>query len=315
MKRTPLIASLTTVALLGLAGCGGGEEALESDSSGDSGDSGSASGEVVVGSANFPENALLAEIYAGALNGAGVEASTKLNIGSREVYIPAIEDASIDILPEYTGVLRDYFLAEEEAGAVGESSDSEGVYSELQEALPEDLTVLDYSEAEDKDAVVVTSETAEEYDLAEIGDLADVAGDLTLGGAPEWKTRQTGLPGLEEVYGVVFGDFIELDAGGPQSLGALLNGRVDAANLFTTDPNIAAEDLVPLEDPDALFAAQNVVPLLRSDVVDDTTTETLNSVSEALDTETLGALVTRVVIDKEDPQDVAEQFLADNDLA
>ena len=315
MKRTPLIASLTTVALLGLAGCGGGDDALESDSSGDSGDSGSASGEVVVGSANFPENALLAEIYAGALTGAGIEASTKLNIGSREVYIPAIEDASIDILPEYTGVLRDYFLAEGEAGAVGESSDSEGVYSELQEALPEDLTVLDYSEAEDKDAVVVSSETAEEYDLVEIGDLADVAGDLTLGGAPEWKTRQTGLPGLEEVYGVVFGDFIELDAGGPQSLGALLNGRIDAANLFTTDPNIAAEDLVPLEDPDALFAAQNVVPLLRTDVVDDTMTETLNSVSEALDTETLGALVTQVVIDKEDPQAVAEQFLADNDLA
>ncbi|QIK67822.1 ABC transporter substrate-binding protein [Nocardioides sp. HDW12B] len=316
MKRTPLIASLTTVALLGLAGCGGGDEALESDSSGDSGsgDSGS-SGEVVVGSANFPENALLAEIYAGALNGAGVEATTKLNIGSREVYIPAIEDASIDILPEYTGVLRDYFLAEEEAGAVGESSDSEGVYSELTDTLPEELTVLDYSEAEDKDAVVVTSETAEEYDLTEIGDLAEVAGDLTLGGAPEWKTRQTGLPGLEEVYGVVFGDFIELDAGGPQSLGALLNGRVDAANLFTTDPNIAAEDLVPLEDPDALFAAQNIVPLLRSEVVDDTVTETLNSVSEALDTETLGALVTQVVIDKEDPQAVAEQFLADNDLA
>ncbi|WP_309648952.1 glycine betaine ABC transporter substrate-binding protein, partial [Nocardioides sp.] len=106
MKRTPLIASLTTVALLGLAGCGGGDDALESDSSGDSGDSGSSSGEVVVGSANFPENALLAEIYAGALNGAGVEASTRLNIGSREVYIPAIEDGSIDILPEYTGVLR-----------------------------------------------------------------------------------------------------------------------------------------------------------------------------------------------------------------
>jgi osmoprotectant transport system substrate-binding protein len=315
MKRTPLIASLTTVALLGLAGCGGGDDALESDSSGDSGDSGSSSGEVVVGSANFPENALLAEIYAGALNGAGVEASTRLNIGSREVYIPAIEDASIDILPEYTGVLRDYFLAEEDAGAVGEASDSEGVFSELEETLPEELTVLDYSEAQDKDAVVVTSETAEEYDLAEIGDLAEVAGDLTLGGAPEWKTRPTGLPGLEEVYGVVFGDFIELDAGGPQSLGALLNGRVDAANLFTTDPNIAAEDLVVLEDPDALFAAQNVVPLLRSEVVDDTVTEALNGVSEALDTETLGALVTQVVIDKEDPQAVAEQFLADNDLA
>lgn len=321
MKRTPLIASLTAVALLGLAGCGGGDEALESDSSGDSGDSGSSSGEVVVGSANFPENALLAEIYAGALNGAGVEASTRLNIGSREVYIPAIEDGSIDILPEYTGVLRDYFLAEEDsdAGAAEESSeaasDPAGVYEELLDVLPDGLVALEYAEAEDKDAVVVSAETAEEYDLAEIGDLADVAGDLTLGGAPEWKTRQTGLPGLEDVYGVVFGDFIELDAGGPQSLSALLNGRVDAANLFTTDPNIAAEDLVPLEDPEALFAAQNIVPLLREDVVDGTVTEALNGVSEALDTETLGALVTQVVIDKEDPQDVAEQFLTDNDLA
>ena len=166
-------------------------------------------------------------------------------------------------------MLRDYFLAEEDsdAGAAEEdaeaASDPAGVYEELLDVLPDGLVALEYAEAQDKDAVVVSAETAEEYDLTEIGDLADVAGDLTLGGAPEWKTRQTGLPGLEDVYGVVFGDFIELDAGGPQSLSALLNDRVDAANLFTTDPNIAAEDLVPLEDPDALFAAQNVVPLLR----------------------------------------------------
>ena len=197
MKRTPLIASLTTVALLGLAGCGGGDEALESDSSGDSGDSGSSSGEVVVGSANFPENALLAEIYAGALNGAGVEASTRLNIGSREVYIPAIEDASIDILPEYTGVLRDYFLAEEDAGARRRGLRPRGrVRRAARRPCPRSSrSPWTTPRREDKDAVVVTSETAEEYDLTEIGDLADVAGDLTLGGAPEWKTRQTGLPG------------------------------------------------------------------------------------------------------------------------
>lgn len=317
MKRTSLIASLTTVALIGLAGCGGGDEALESDtdSGSGSGDSGGSSGAVVVGSANFPENALLAEIYAGALNGAGVDASTKLNIGSREVYIPAIEDGSIDILPEYTGVLRDYFLAEEDPGATGEASDPEGVFSELQDVVPDDLVVLDYAEAEDKDAVVVTQETADEYSLTEIGDLAEVAGDLTLGGPPEWKTRQTGLPGLAEVYGVEFGDFIELDAGGPQTLSALLNGRIDAGNLFTTDPNVAAEGLVALEDPEALFAAQNIVPLLRADVEDETITSTLDSVSQALDTETLAGLVTKVVIDKEDPQAVAEEFLSSNDLA
>jgi osmoprotectant transport system substrate-binding protein len=312
LRRSSLLVSLTAVAALGLAACGGGDEALESDS-GESGDSGG-SGEVVVGSANFPENALLAEIYAGALEGAGVEASTRLNIGSREVYLPAIEDGSIDVLPEYTGVLRDYFLAAEGEDAVGEASDPDGVYEELLDVLPDGLAVLEYSEAQDKDAVVVTAETAEEYDLAEIGDLADVAGDLTLGGPPEWKTRQTGIPGLEEVYGVTFDDFIELDAGGPQTLSALLNGRIDAANLFTTDPNVGANDLVPLEDPEALFAAQNVVPLLREDVVDDTVVGALDAVSSALTTEVLGDLVTQVVIDKEDPEQVAEQFLADNDL-
>lgn len=309
LRRSSVLVSLTTVAVLGLAACGGGDEALESDS-GDSGDSGS-SAELVVGSANFPENALLAEIYAGALDAAGVEASTRLNIGSRETYIPGLEDGSIDVIPEYTGVLRDYYLD----GETSETSDPEGVYEELLEVLPEDLQALEYSEAQDKDAVVVTAETAEEYDLTEIGDLAGVAGDLTLGGPPEWKTRQTGIPGLEEVYGVTFGDFIELDAGGPQTLNALLNGRIDAGNLFTTDPNVEANELVPLEDPEALFAAQNVVPVLRADAVDDTVTETLNEVSAALDTETLGALVTRVVIDKEDPEDVAQDFLTENSLA
>lgn len=304
-KRTAVLSSLTAVAMLSLAACGGDSDPLAEDTGGDSGGD---SGSIVVGSANFPENVLLAEIYAGALSGAGVDASTRPNIGAREAYITGLQDGSIDAIPEYTGNLRLYF--DEDASA----SDPEAVYEELTAALPEDLTVLDYAEAQDKDAVVVTQETAEEYDLASIGDLEPVAGDLSLGGPPEWKTRSTGVPGLEKVYGVEFGDFVELDAGGPLTLKALLNGRIDAGNLFTTDPNVQAEDLVPLEDPESLFAAQNVVPLLRSDVVNDDVEGTLNDVSAALDTETLGALVTRVVIDKEDPSDVAQDFLSENDL-
>ncbi len=303
MKRSPLLASLASVALLGLAACGGGDsDPLATDSSGDSGSSGDGQA-LVVGSANFPENALLAEIYAGALDGAGIDTSTKLNIGSRETYVPGLLDGSIDILPEYTGNLRLYF----DEGAT--ASEPAEVYDELKAALPDGLAVLDYAEAEDKDAVVVTQDTADQYSLASIGDLAPVAGDLTLGGPPEWKTRSTGVPGLKKVYGVTFGDFTETDAGGPLALKALLDGRVDAANLFTTDPNIAAENLVVLDDPDSLFAAQNVVPLVRTDAVDDTVTSTLNEVSAALDTETLGQLVTRVVVDKEDPETVAADFL------
>lgn len=305
MKRFPLLAAAVTTAALALAGCGSDDPLAEEPE----GDGGGGGGTVVVGSANFPENELLMEIYAGALEGAGVDVETKPNIGAREAYIAGIEDGSIDVIPEYTGNLRLYF--DENASA----SEPEQVYEELKAALPEGMTVLDYAEAQDKDAVVVTQETADEYSLTEIGDLADVAGDLTLGGPPEWKTRQTGVPGLEELYGVTFGDFVELDAGGPLTLKALLEGRIDAGNLFSTDPNVAAEGLVVLEDPEALFAAQNVVPLLRSEVVTDDVETALNDVSAKLDTDTLGELVSRVVIDKEDAEDVAADFLSEAGLA
>ncbi len=302
--RTRGAAVLATLALTSLAACGGDSEDVLSDGN-DDGDAGQS---LVVGSANFPESALLAEIYAAALEEAGVDTDTTLNIGAREAYLAGLEDGSIDLIPEYTGNLRLYYNPDATA------SDPDGVYEELVAALPEELTVLDFAEAQDKDAVVVTAATAEEYSLTSIGDLADVAGDLTLGGPPEWKTRQTGVPGLKDVYGVEFGDFVELDAGGPLTLDALLKGRIDAGNLFSTDPNLAAEDLVVLEDPDSLFAAQNIVPLLRTDAVTDTVTTTLNAVSAALDTATLGALVSQVVIDKQDPEDVAEQFLTEAGL-
>ncbi len=311
MKRIPLIASLAVIAATALAGCGGGDDALKTDTGGDSG---SSSGDaLVVGSANFPENALLAEIYAGALNGAGIEAETKLNIGSRETYLPGMQDGSLDVFPEYTGVLRDYFAAAD--GTKVSASDSDGVFEELKSVLPDDLVVLPYSEAEDKDGVVVTSDTAEKYSLSSIGDLADVAGDLTLAGPPEWKTRQTGLPGLKDVYGVEFGTYLPKDAGGPLTLKAILNDQAQAGNLFTTDPNIAANDLVVLEDPESLFAAQNVVPLVTKDADSPELQDALNAVSEALDTAKLGDLVTRVVIDKEDPEDVAADFLDENNLS
>jgi osmoprotectant transport system substrate-binding protein len=311
MKRTPLLASLAVVAATALAGCGGGDDALDTGSDTES-DSGGGSQELVVGSANFPENILLGEIYTGALVGAGLDATHRANIGSREAYLPGMLDGSLQVFPEYTGVLRDYFALE--SGDKMTASDPEGVYAELQEQLPPELEVLPYSEAEDKDAVVVTSETAEEYDLASIGDLAPVAGELTLGGPPEWKERQTGLPGLKDVYGVEFGKYLVKDAGGPLTLDALLSDEIQAGNLFSTNPSIVAEDLVVLDDPESLFAAQNVVPLVAADSMSTELEDALNAVSEALNTENLSDMVTRVVIDKEDPEAVAEDFLTENNL-
>ena len=309
MKRPKIVLALTaSAAMLSVAACGGtSSNPLSTNTAGGSSSS-SASGSIVVGSANFPENQLLAEIYAGALEAKGVKVSKKLNIGSREVYIPALQQGAIDLIPEYTGVLSQYFNKNAKA------TDADGVYNELKAALPSTLTVLDKSAAEDKDAVVVTKDTANKYHLKSIADLQPHAKDLTLGGPPEWKTRPTGVPGLKKLYNLDFKSFRALDTGGPLTVQALKNGQVDAADLFTTDPSIAANSFVILDDPKHLFAAQNVVPLVTKAKVTDTISSALNGVSAKLDTATLGELVKEVVVDKKDAAAVAKEFLSKNNL-
>jgi osmoprotectant transport system substrate-binding protein len=299
MKRTKaglLGAALATV--LALAACGGSSGGSPL---GNAGGSKAPTDTIVVGSANFPENVLLADIYADALSAKGVQVTKKLNIGSRETYIPALKDGSIDLIPEYSGVLLQYF--DPKATAVS----SPDVYAALQKAVPAPLTVLDQAAAEDKDAVVVTKETATKYNLTSIGDIKGKK--LTFGGPPEWKTRPTGLPGLKSKYGVVPGKFLALDAGGPLTIQALKSGRVQAADVFTTDPNIAASGWVILQDPNNLFAAQNVVPLINGQKASDAVKTTLNAISAKLDTATLGGLVKSVVLDKKDPDQVAKDWL------
>lgn len=297
---------------LGLAACGGSSDPLSNTTSAAGGTA--AAGSIVVGSANFPESELLMYIYSGALKAKGVSTTTKPNIGSREVYLPALQDGSIDLIPEYTGVLGDYFAKKAGKELTG-GSDAETVYKNLVSVVPDTLTVLDKSAAEDKDAVVVTKETADKYKLTSIADLAPVAGELILGGPPEWKERETGAPGLKKVYGITFKEFKALDAGGPLTVNALKNDQVQAADLFTTDPNIAANNFVILQDPKDFFEAQNVVPLITKSKSNDTVASALNGVSSKLDTQTLGDLVKQVVIDKKDADKVAEQFLKDKGLA
>jgi len=304
IRRRTVLTTAAVTSALALAACGGGSDPLEVSS----GDGESASSDtIVVGSANFSENVLLAEIYAGALEAKGVTVEKTLNIGSRETYIPGLEDGSIDLIPEYSGNLLSYMDSETDAVS------SEDVYAALPDALPDGLEVLDQSSAEDKDAAVVTQETADKYNLTSIGDMKGK--DLVLGGPPEWKTRATGVPGFEKNYGVTFKSFKELDAGGTLTINALKNGQVDVADVFTTDPNIAANSWVILEDPENQFAAQNVVPLINSEKASDTVTEALNAVSAALTTENLTSMMEEVVMEEKEPEAVAEEFLSDNSLS
>ena len=305
MKRFRVLAG--TVAVLALAACGSSSNPVGADSStapaSSAGASSAAGGAVTVGSANFPENVLLAEIYAGALQAKGVQVSKKLNIGSREAYIPGLKDGSIDLIPEYTGNLLSYF---DKKSTVSSSQD---VYAALPKALPATLKVLDQSQAEDKDAIVVTKATADKYKLTSIADLAPVAKDLVVGAPPEFQTRVDGIPGLRDKYGITFKEFKKLDAGGPLTVSALKNGQIQAADIFTTDPSITTNGWIALQDPKSLYTAQNVVPLVNASKASDTVTGALNAVSAKLDTKTLTDLVAKVVTDKQDPAAVASQWL------
>jgi osmoprotectant transport system substrate-binding protein len=309
MNRTRLVlASAAAASALALTACGSSSSGGDPLSAGGGDSTPAASDTITVGSANFPESVLLAQIYAGALEAKGVKVKTTLNIGSRETYVPGLEDGSIDLIPEYSGVLLNYF--DKTATAVS----SDDVFAALQKAVPAKLTVLDKAAAEDKDSVTVTKETAAKYNLTSIADLAAVEGKITLGGPPEWKTRPTGLPGLKKYYSFTPKSYKSLDAGGPLTENALKNGQIQAGDIFTTDPLIVTEGWVSLQDPKNLFAAQNVLPLINKAKASATVTAALNAVSAKLTTEVLVGLDKQIQLDKKDPAVVAKSFLSTNGL-
>ena len=305
MKRMTSAVALIAASLLGLTACGSSEDPLASSSPAGSASASASGGPIVVGGANFSESTLLAEIYAGALKAKGIDATTKPNIGSREIYLRALQDNSVQVFPEYTGALAFNY----DKSYTG--TDPDEVYAKVQQVLPKDLTVLDKSAAEDNDSIVVTKDTAAKYNLKTIADLKAVANQLTLTAPPEFKGRPQGIPGLEKTYGVTFKSFRPLTGQG--IVQALKNGQADAANIFSTDPAIAANDFVQLEDNEKLFGSQNIVPLVRADRADEVKAA-LNAVSAKLTTEAIADMLKQTDIDKKDPKAVAQEFLTANGL-
>lgn len=309
-RARALFAATVGASLLAITACGSSSSPTSSGSSPAAAGSTTASGasqSITVGSANFQENQLLADIYIEALKAKGVKATPKLNIGSREVYIPALKDGSIDLIPEYSGVLLAYF--DKTATAVS----STDVYAALPKALPPTLEVLQQSQAEDKDAMVVSASTAAKYNLKSIADLAPVASKLVLGAGAEFQTRPDGIPGLKSKYGLSFKTFKKTDSGGPVTVNALKNGQIDVADLFTTDPSITSNKFVVLDDPKNLYTAQNVLPLITKSKASPTVTDTLNAVSAKLTTQNLVDLLVKVYA-KQDVDQVAKGWVTDNGL-
>lgn len=272
-----------------------------------SSDSGEIDGPTIkIGSANFSESALVAEIYAQALEAEGYSVDRKLNIGSREIYKPALESGELDLLPEYIGTMLTFLGGEA-------SSDSAATHSALQAAWePEGISILDFAPAQDKNGLVVTKATAEELGVSRTSDLANFNGTLVFGGPPECPNREFCLIGLQSLYGLDFLEFKPLDVGGPITVTALESGEIDVALLFTSSGVILAKEFVLLEDDKGLQPAENLAPAVRTEILDfygDRFANVLNAVSSVLTTTELIALNKAVEVDGQDPDKVAADWL------
>jgi len=310
MKKVAILAVLALAAVLVVVA------AVRSFSSG-SGETRTATGAqapvVTVGSANFPENALLGEIYAAALTAKGVEVKTTLNLGSREVVLPAMSNGDITLVPEYTGALLDYLKPEGGTAAAGTAQQLE----QLAGALPSEVQLLQPSAAQDQETVTCRPEVVRQHNLRSLEDLGPVSGQLVMGGPPELAQRggRFSLAGLKQLYGVEFKEFRPLDVAGPLTVAALRAGKIDCANLFSTQSAIITNGFVSLADPKGLIESQAVVPLIAKSAATPEVTETLNAVSARLTTENLTEMVKRVEVDKDDPATVAAEFLTAHGLA
>ena len=307
LRRHRLIGLLTAVLLLALLAAACGAEDPMEDAAVDEPPEDADPGAVTVGSANFPESVLLANIYAGALESSGIEVNTQLNIGSREIYFAALEQGELDLLPEYLGSLHNHVTGGDE-----EITETEELLEDLRDELGPEILVLEPAEAQNRNAHLITPETAEEYGLETLSDLGPVSGELVAGGPPEARERPDGLPGLKEVYGIEFADYRDLDVAGPLTIESLMQGDIDVARAYETMGVIAEEGWINLEDDQNLLNAENVTPIIREDAHSDEIEETLNAVAEVLTTEELIEMNRRIEIDNEDPDLVAEDWLQEN---
>lgn len=292
-----------------LSACGGSSDPLKNAPASTGAASGGATS-LVIGSADFPESQIIAELYAGALNAGGVTATTKPNIGSREVYFKAVQDGSVDVVPDYTGNLL--LHVDKEAAEVS----ADEIAKALPGKLPDGLAVLDAAKAEDKDAMVVTKATAEKYQLKSIEDLAKVCSEIVVGAPATFAERAYGLPGLKKNYNCEPKKLEPFsDGGGPVTLKALLEDQVQVADIYTTTPSIADNDLVVLEDPENNFIAQQVVPLYNKAKMTDKAKDAINSVSRILTTDDLINLNRAVSgSQKQGAKEAAEAWLKDKGI-
>ncbi|MGO3358765.1 MAG: ABC transporter substrate-binding protein [Bifidobacterium crudilactis] len=300
-KRNRLGAAVMVLAgVLMFTGCG------NSDPLDDGGQS-SSSQAIVIGSQDYYSNEIIAEIYAQGLEKSGYKVDRQFRIGQREVYLPEVEAGKIDLFPEYSGNLLQYLKSDTTART------SDAVYQALSKAMPNGLKVLDQSKAADQDSYVVTQAFADKWGISTIKDLSKVTDTMTLGGNSELETRPYGPKGLEQTYGVKVSFTPIEDQGGPLTVKALNDNSIQLANISTASPELKANHLLSLKDPQGLFLASNVVPV-ASKKLDDKAVKVINDIDASLSTDDLISMNVRSTTDQESASKIATAWLKDKKL-
>lgn len=315
-----LLAAGAGLALL-LTACGGGDEPEDDAGNGDAASDEEETDDadeadvpedgptITVASFNFPESSILAEIYGQTLEDAGYPVEYQLDLGSRELIFPELQDGELDLLPEYLGSSLIVGFDED----APEDVDS-GVETLGERFAEHDISVLDASEAQNVNVFVTTAEFADEHGLETVSDLAD-AGDIVFSGAPECEDRETCYAGLTDIYGL---DNVEFEAVQEASarLAGLQSGETQLTAMFSTDAPLTSDELVVLEDDEGINPPENIVPVLRDEILDaygDDLRGLLDEVSGMLTVEDLQAM-NQQASEGLAPDEIAEEWLADNGL-
>lgn len=276
------------------------------------GPSSSAKATIRVASFNFSESIILAHIYGIALKNKGYTIDYRDKLGNREIVEPSLENGLIDLYAGYAAT--DLTFVDKRQGAALEAgTDAAANVAKLNARLnSKGVKVLNPSPAEDQDAFAVTKAEADQYHLAKVSDLSSVASQWTLGGPAECPQRPFCQQGLESVYGLHFKAFKSLDAGGPLTFAALKQGAINVGLVFSSDGGITASNFVVLDDDKHLQQADNIVPLIRTDVLNSEITTLLNAIDAKLNTPDLTAMNKSADVDKLDPADIAATWVKDH---
>ncbi len=311
----PRLRSLTlpiaVLALLAASACGS-DDPLADDSGSD--DDGGDKGTLVLGGQDFTEMQIMASIYQQLLEDAGYTVDTQL-VSTRKVYLRDLKNGNIDIVPEYAGSITDELnlVANGPNAPQVSSNDIDATMEALRELLlPSGLTALEPAEATDQNAFATTTDFAEENGLTTLTDLGELGEPITLAASEDCSSRPDCAEGLEGTYGIQIEEILPLGFGTPQTKDSVVSGESQLGLVGTSDGSLEELGLVILEDDQGLQVAQNLVPVVSQQVIDDNpdVEDTLNELSDALTTEDLASMNAAVDLERRKPEDVAAEFLA-----